>query len=151
MEIRPLSPTETPPYDLLLLADPSRPMIDEYVKQGKCFLLEESGTVIGVYVLLQTRPGTVELMNIAVAETHQGKGLGKKLLLHAVEQGRAGAYQTIKVGTGNSSFAQLALYQKAGFRITGIDRDFFTRNYEEEIWENGIRCRDMIRLERELP
>ena len=36
--------------------------------------------------------------------------------------------------------------QKCGFRITGIDIDFFIRCYQEEIFENGIQCRDMIRL-----
>lgn len=39
-----------------------------------------------------------------------------------------------------------ALYQKCGFRIVGIDRDFFTDHYPEPIYENGIWCRDMIRL-----
>ena len=55
-------------------------------------------------------------------------------------------YKKIEIGTGNSSLGQLALYQKCGFRITGIDIDFFIRCYQEEIFENGIQCRDMIRL-----
>ncbi|MNW16937.1 putative N-acetyltransferase YvbK [compost metagenome] len=41
---------------------------------------------------------------------------------------------------------QLYLYQKCGFRIVGVDVDFFVRHYEEAIEENGIPCRDMIRL-----
>jgi hypothetical protein len=44
------------------------------------------------------------------------------------------------------SINQLALYQNMGFRIAGVDVDFFTRNYPEAIVENGIVCRDMIRL-----
>jgi ribosomal protein S18 acetylase RimI-like enzyme len=53
---------------------------------------------------------------------------------------------TLEVGTGNSSIGQLALYQKCGFRITGIDYNYFIRHYDEPIFENGIPCRDMIRL-----
>ena len=41
-------------------------------------------------------------------------------------------------------------YQKAGFRITGVIPNFFKDNYDEEIIENGIPCRDMIRLTLEL-
>ena len=66
------------------------------------------------------------------------------------EKSKASGYKTIEVGTGNSSIGQLALYQKCGFRITSIDRDFFIRNYEDDIFENGIWCRDMIRLSQDL-
>jgi hypothetical protein len=44
----------------------------------------------------------------------------------------------------------LALYQKCGFRIVGVDLDFFIRHYPEKIYENGIQCRDMIRLSLDL-
>lgn len=58
--------------------------------------------------------------------------------------------KTLEIGTGNSSLNQLGLYQKCGFRIIGVDKDFFTRHYEDEIVENGIICRDMIRLSMDL-
>lgn len=54
------------------------------------------------------------------------------------------------VGTGNSSLDQLAFYQKGGFRICGVDRDFFVQNYDQQIVENAIQCLDMIRLSMEL-
>jgi len=146
MNIRPLYPEEAPPYSLLLLADPSRRIVEDYVNRGCCFVLEEAASIIGVYVLLPTRPQTVELVNIAVDEAHQGKGLGKRLAAHAIERAREAGYHTIEVGTGNSSLPQLSLYQKCGFRMTGIERDFFIRHYEEEIWENGLQCRDMVRM-----
>ncbi|WP_390620959.1 GNAT family N-acetyltransferase [Brevibacillus massiliensis] len=103
-----------------------------------------------MYVLLPTRPGTVELVNIAVDEQHKGKGIGKRLVTHAIQQAKFKGYKTIEVGTGNSSIGQLALYQKCRFRITGIDRDLFVRHYPQEIFEQGIQCRDMVRLSRDL-
>lgn len=136
--------------DLLLLADPSRELVEEYVQRGQCYLAEEDGEVIGVYVLLPTRPQTVEIVNVAVAEAHQGRGIGKQLVKHAIQTAIAQGYKTVEIGTGNSSIGQLALYQKCGFRITGIDRDFFIRHYAEPIFENGIPCRDMIRLSQEI-
>ena len=63
--------------DLLLLADPSQTIVEEYVQRGECFVAEMVGQIIGAYVLLPTRPETVELVNIAVIESQQGKGFGK--------------------------------------------------------------------------
>ncbi|WII37014.1 GNAT family N-acetyltransferase [Paenibacillus thiaminolyticus] len=150
MQIRKWSTEEQPPMELLLLADPSAEIVHEYLGRGTCFLAEQEGEVIGVYVLLPTRPGTIELVNVAVAESHQGQGIGKQLVLHAIETAKALGCQTIEVGTGSTSISQLALYQKCGFRMTGIDRDFFVRHYEEEIYENGMLLRDMVRLGQDL-
>ena len=113
-------------------------------------MAEMDDQIVGVYVLLQTRPETVELVNIAVTETRHGRGIGKQLIEHAIQTATLSGYKTIEVGTGNSSIGQLALYQKCGFRIIGIDQDFFTRHYPEKIIENGILCRDMVRLSQNL-
>lgn len=150
MNIRKIKSPQEVPWDLLLLADPSRELVEEYVTRGECWGAERDGQIIGVYVLLPTRPETVELVNVAVAEQYQGQGIGKQLVLHAVHHARAQGYRTIEVGTGNSSINQLALYQKCGFRIIGVDRDFFLRHYSEEIYENGLQCLDMIRLAQHL-
>ncbi len=148
--IRQLGNAEALPMELLLLADPSEEKVRDYMKKAQCYVLEQDGEVVGVYSLLPTRPGTVELINIAVDEAEQNKGYGKALIRHAVDIARNQGYQTIEVGTGNSSISQLGLYQKFGFRMTHIDRDFFLRHYEEPIVENGIQCVDMVRLSREL-
>ncbi|MDQ1146128.1 ribosomal protein S18 acetylase RimI-like enzyme [Bacillus sp. SORGH_AS 510] len=150
MDIRKLNTDEEPPMDLLLLADPSKVIVQEYMQRGECFVAENDAEIIGVYVLLPTRPETVELVNIAVLEAQNGKGFGKQLVINAIEVAKSKGYRTIEVGTGNSSIGQLALYQKCGFRITGIDIDFFIRHYPEEIFENGIQCRDMVRLSQDL-
>lgn len=150
MDIRLLKENENSPMDLLLLADPSRKIVEEYLKRGDCYIAEGDNQVVGVYVLLPTRPETVELVNVAVAEKHQGRGIGKLLVMDAIKTAKGKGYKTIEIGTGNSSIGQLALYQKCGFRIAGIDTDFFIRHYREEIFENGIQCRDMIRLSQDL-
>lgn len=150
MEIRELEINENPPMDLLLLADPSREIVEQYIKRGDCFIAEKDKQILGVYVLLPTRPNTVELVNIAVAEDQQAKGIGKQLVMNAIQIAKTKGYKTIEVGTGNSSIGQLALYQKCGFRIIGVDLDFFIKHYSEEIVENGIQCRDMIRLTLDL-
>ena len=76
---------EAIPKSLLLLADPSESQIDAYVQRGYTYIAKQEERIIGVYVLLETRPRTMEIMNIAVVEHLQGKGIGKQLLSHAVE------------------------------------------------------------------
>lgn len=75
-----------------------------------------------------------------------GPRIRKKMLAHATETAQSEGFHTLEIGTGNSSLAQLGLYQKCGFSISGIDFGFFLRNYSEPIWENGIQCKDMVRL-----
>lgn len=135
------------PMELLLLADPEEQAIQAYITRSKCYAKELDGKTVGTYVLLPTRPHTVEIMNIAVEETLQGKGIGQQLLQHAIQTSKELGYKIVEIGTGNSSIAQLYLYQKYGFRIVGIDKDYFTRHYDEPIFENGLPCRDMVRLQ----
>ena len=146
IEIRPLRGDEPLPVGLLLLADPSPAVVETYIHRGDCFVAEVNGEVVGEYVLIETRPATVELVNVAVRESERGQGLGKQLVYHAILTARRRGYRTIELGTGNASIGQLALYQKCGFRIVGVDLDFFTLHYPEAIYENGILCRDMVRL-----
>lgn len=148
--VRRLSSNDEVPYDLLLLADPSIDMIYDYTNRGNCYVAYVKNDVVGVYLMIRTRPFTLELVNIAVSKAHQGKGIGKRLIFSAIDTARKEKAKVLEVGTGNSSISQLALYQKCGFRIVGIDRDFFKRHYKEKIMENGIECIDMIRLSMNL-
>ncbi|HZG14991.1 MAG TPA: GNAT family N-acetyltransferase [Candidatus Bathyarchaeia archaeon] len=139
------------PYDLLLLADESRQMVDDYFPRGECFVARfPDSTMVGLYVLLKTRPATFEILNIAVYEQFQGMGYGKELLQHAIGRAKELGASTVEIGTGNSGIGQLALYQKCGFRIVGVDSGFFLKHYPQPIVENGIPCVDMIRLRLEL-
>jgi len=150
IKIKKLSIEDEIPYDLLYLADPSMEIINEYVVRGDCYIACIDNNIIGAYVLIKTRPLTLELVNIAVEESYQGTGIGKQLIYSAIDLARESNAKVLEVGTGNSSISQLAFYQKCGFRIVGIDKDFFKKHYEEKVIENGIECIDMIRLSIDL-
>lgn len=150
IEIRKLANDEEIPYELLLLADPSIEVINDYIHRGDCYVAYINNSLVGVFMMIKTRPLTLELVNIAVKESYQGKGIGKRLILSAIEMARKVNTKVLEVGTGNSSINQLVLYQKCGFRIIGVDRDFFKIHYKEKIIENEIECIDMIRLRIDL-
>ena len=141
-----LKNNESAPMPLLLLADPSEKNILKYLDNSEVYVALEKEVIVGVYVLKKIGPLKVELMNIAVAESHQGMGIGKTLVQHAIEAAKTSGMQSIELGTGNSSIQQLALYQKCGFRLKEIVHDHFVINYDEPIYENDIQCRDMVRL-----
>lgn len=146
MIIRKWRHEEMLPYDLLLLADPSRELVEAYITEGECYVAEENGEKIGVFVIVELSAIAMEIKNIAVCEDRQGQGIGKQLLAAAIRVATSKGYEQVEIGTGNSSIGQLALYQKCGFRISSVIPNFFVDHYDEIIIENGIQCTDMIRL-----
>ncbi|SNZ00352.1 GNAT family N-acetyltransferase [Flagellimonas pacifica] len=145
-----LNNPEEAPIELLKLADPSVTLINGYLKSGSCYVALLGAEIIGTIVLSESDSTTNEIKNIAVKESLQRKGVGKKLLAFADKLSRQKGYKNILIGTGNSSISQLLLYQKAGFEIKEVERDFFLKNYADPIFENGIQCKHKIILEKDL-
>jgi ribosomal protein S18 acetylase RimI-like enzyme len=138
------------PKDLLLLADPSEEMIAEYIHSGAVFVARLNAKIMGALVVLKTRPKTMEIMNISVYEEYQNKGIGRQLIYRAIDYAKENKMKTLEIGTGNPGLVQMILYQKCGFRIIGVEFDYFRKYYKEKMIENGIECRDMIRMKMEL-
>lgn len=134
---------------LLLLADPSIEMINRYISESSIYIIEEND-LIGVIVIKAVNESTLEIMNIAVCEACQGKGYGKLMLKEAEKLAKHSGYNNFIIATANSSLNQLALYQKCGFRITDIEKDFFINAYKEVIMENDIRAMDKIILSKNI-
>lgn len=141
MRISCVSP-EAAPMELLLLADPSSQHIRSYLPGSTVFVGDEGGQLVAAAVVKMTADNA-ELWNIAVAEHRHHCGLGRTLLAHVMAWARESGAHRLQVGTGNSSFGAMAFYQKCGFRMSEVARDFF-HGYEPPIVENGIPCRDMI-------
>lgn len=129
----------------LLLADPSPEKVQGYLGLSRCFVASHAGTAVGAYVVQEHARGTHELMSIAVAPSHQHQGIGTLLLKHAVDWVRQSGARRLEVGTGTFGY-QLSFYQRLGFRVVAIDRDFFLDHYPEPLFEDGIQHKDMLRL-----
>ena len=137
-------------FDLLQLADPSKTHIEAYLTNGTCYLAKIGDETIGAMVLQELDGTTMELKNIAVSPSQQGRGYGKVLLEYAIKTCRDSGYNKLIVGTGNSSIGQLAFYQKSGFEIQHIIKNYFVDHYPEPIFEDGIQCKHMVVLEKRL-
>ncbi len=102
-----------------------------------------------IAIIQPDSPDVFEIMNIALAEHMRGQGHGKAFLQGLIAMLKARVPRAVEISTGNSSLVQLALYRKLSFRITRIVVGFFDDN-PKPIVENGIACRDMVRLRVEL-
>nr|WP_317128113.1 GNAT family N-acetyltransferase [Parabacteroides goldsteinii] len=139
------------PYELLLLADPNREYVDDYLKTSDCFIAIEGNKVFGVVVVQKQTATMAEVLNLAVDESFQRKGIARRLLRFISDEwAEKNQVELLKVCTGTSAPGPLMLYQQEGFDLKELDRDYFVRNYPEPIWENGLQCRHQLILEKEL-
>lgn len=133
--------------DLPLLADEERKMIDKYISDAKMFVLDGGGVVAEITVVEKER-GILEIKNIAVKESFQRRGYGKKLIRFVCEKFKD-EYSALQVGTGESPLT-LPFYENCGFTRVGVIENFFTNNYSRPIIEDGVLLRDMIILQKRL-
>lgn len=150
MEIKEISDHQEIPLSLLLLADPEIDHINKYLSKSRILAAIHRNEIVGIIIFKATNNETVEIMNIAVLENHQWKGIGKKLILNTFLDIKNNGFKKVQIGTGNTSVDQLAFYQKMGFRIANTIHNYFVDNYKNKIFENGKQCKDMIRLEKYL-
>ncbi len=136
--------------ELLLSADPSQDLIDGYLTTGTAFAASDSRELIGVLVLLPHADQVLEIANLAVTPSRQRQGYGKALLEFARQWANDHGYRTLQVATGTTSFTQLYLYQRQGYRVVAVEADYFTTHYNHDIMENGLKLRDRLVLTRNV-
>ncbi|WP_218042703.1 GNAT family N-acetyltransferase [Steroidobacter gossypii] len=139
-----------------MLADESVEQVRSYMQSGELYAYSASADtdqVAGVVLAIPVEQDTVELKAVAVDRQLQGRGIGKLMLQRVLEDIRASGVKRVLVGTANAGIGQLAFYQKAGFRLLRIERDFFSpeRGYPENMEDNGIRLRDMVWMDLVYP
>lgn len=138
---------------LFRLADDSESALRSYYQQGELFALRDGhGALLAMALAIPETDGAVELKAVAVVPQLQGRGVGKRLLALVLDALRRSGARRVVVATGNSSIDELAFYQKAGFRLRRVERDFFNpeRGYPPGLVENGIPLRDRVWLDQDL-
>lgn len=135
---------------LLELADEPEPL-RVYLQDGDLYgLVGADGAPCAAILVITETPGVAELRAVAVAEAVQGQGVGT-LMVNATlfVLAQLGVRRAI-VGTASSGIRQLAFYQRCGFRLSHVERDFFTpdKGYPADLTENGIPIRDMVWMDR---
>lgn len=127
----------------LLLADENESIVRRYMNSGDLYAIKCGENFAGVALLIAQSTTTIELKNIAIIPEFRGRGIGRVALQIISTICGSQGYTTILVGTANSSIDNIVFYQKSGFRMETIEKNFFD-SYPEPIYENGIRALDML-------
>lgn len=144
--IKELNKTNKDEMKILLESEPSEEVLSEYLHRGRCFSLTMGRKTAGLFILYQSSSRQVELYTLSVEKKRRRKGLGSLLLKAAMSEAREmGAFEMV-VKTRNSAPHNLNFYQRAGFRIESVEKNYFTQLYGRDIHEGGILCRDAICL-----
>jgi len=83
---------------------------------GYIFSLTENNLVVGVCALFNEGKGTYELARMAVAETHQGKGYGKELIVKSIQKAKELNANMLYLISNTKLETAIALYRKYGFK-----------------------------------
>lgn len=148
MEIREITEGKRRFLPLLLLGDEQEEMVMRYLPRGTLLVLFDPDPC-AVAVVTDEGGGRCELKNLAVEPSRQRQGCGRRMVAHIVRRYALRGYRTLRVGTGETP-STLRFYATCGFRPVGRIPDFFTRNYDHPIVEEGVPLRDMIVLEQPL-
>jgi ribosomal protein S18 acetylase RimI-like enzyme len=135
---------------LFELAEDSAPALDAYIDAGRVLVAVEGERVVGQLQLTDAgEPSAAEIKNMAVAPSHQGRGVGRALVEAAVALARAERRSTLVVSTAAADTGNLRFYQRVGFRMRSVERDAFTMatGYEPGIEIDGIELRDRVWLD----
>jgi len=134
---------------LLLLAEESEPGLRWGLANlvDTVYRMDDDGVLVGAATMRWDEP--CELQELAIVPERQGQGWGRRLVDWLVDEARRRGKRRLLVGTANSSIDNIRFYQRIGFRIDHVRRDYF-RYYRQPVYENGIQIRDMLVFSREL-
>jgi ribosomal protein S18 acetylase RimI-like enzyme len=133
---------------LIRLAEDSDSQLEAAIDEGTMYAVEDRGVVL----VLDHGDRERELRYVAVAEAHQRRGVGKAMLADVAEAEQARGTRRLLVGTTSADTGNLDFYQRCGYRLLSIERDYFTpeRGYPPGFMINGLPALDMVWMDTEL-
>ena len=99
--------------DRTTLGDPEGKIL---AKGGHIFVAVDGEVAVGCCALIYVRPGVFEVAKMTVAEQHRGRGLGRALLAHTIEQAKALGASSLYLETNDGLGDAIHLYEALGFR-----------------------------------
>ncbi len=85
---------------------------------------EENGEIVG-FLALRLAAGMCEILNLAVLPDSCRKGIGFRLLAHALRDARARGAETVTLEVNVTNLPAISLYTKAGLAEWGRREKFY--------------------------
>ncbi len=89
-----------------------------------CLVMEQGKQLMG-YAILMMVLDEAHLLNISVAQSHQGQGWGRYLLVQMMEMGREKGGLNMFLEVRPSNHSALGLYESMGFNEMGIRPGYY--------------------------
>lgn len=96
----------------------------------KHFVYEKDGEILGFYII-STIADLVEIFTIAVDKDHRGEKIGSRLLDHLIKYAEKVGATEIWLETSTKNIAAINLYQKYGFEIQTIRKNYYQKTGED--------------------
>lgn len=112
------------PKDEIVLSDPQSEIID---KGGMIFYAKYNNQIIGTVSLIKVDDFTFELSKMAVTDTIQGLGIGKKIMEHCLAVAKEEGIQKLILYSNRSLLPAIHLYKKYGFVEIALEDGVYER------------------------
>jgi ribosomal-protein-alanine N-acetyltransferase len=89
-----------------------------------CWVLEDEEEVVG-YGLLSVAAAEGHILNLVIKPDRQHQGLGRRLLMHLVEQAKKLNTKSVYLEVRRSNEIAYDLYIKTGFIVIGERKDYY--------------------------
>jgi GNAT superfamily N-acetyltransferase len=106
--------------DLKTLGDPQSSII---APGGQVFFALDSGNPVGTAAAIAASPARFELSKMAVAPSHQGRGIGRLLGETVIDWARARNAETLFLFTSSRLPGAIRLYERLGFEHGQLPRE----------------------------
>jgi ribosomal protein S18 acetylase RimI-like enzyme len=126
--LRPGYADEILPIDLLRMAEPSMDELNSYIDSAIRFIAEIDGAIIGICMMTQVTPETIELKNVCVHPEYRTIGVGTSLISYAADMAREAGCMEIIAGVDNSNAAGFIFLQKLGFDLDSIEKGYYSQH-----------------------
>ncbi|GAC1363479.1 MAG: GNAT family N-acetyltransferase [Ktedonobacteraceae bacterium] len=136
---------------LLLDADESEERIRAALLDPSCtaYACRLTDQLVGAAVVRWEVHGLSEILYIGVDRDLRGRGYGKQMMQALRDELPRHGGRSLLVGTASASLENIAFYQRCGFRMYEIRRDYFAY-IQPPVLEHGIPILDMLVLRYDL-
>lgn len=102
------------PMDFEILEHPRQSILE---RGGTILIAEEDGVAVGCVALVpHGDEGTLEVVKMAVAESHRGRGIGRQLMAGVISHARSIGARGLYLESNTRLTPALRLYESVGFR-----------------------------------
>ena len=103
------------------------------------YLVALSGEEVVACCGLRNIVGEGEITNVVVKKEVRGRGIGRKLLLHLLEEGGKMGVEAFTLEVRKGNITAIHLYESLGFVTEGIRKNFYEEPVEDALimWKRG--------------